>query len=179
MIDCSLCTAMVIGFTHRFQTVSESNSEDGEDFFPIYIPVATLRTAERVHPMLFCPQVSESTAIVISIDGPVDPLFDVVFGARNGYNNPIKIEFDLQELVDTIQPLLPYIKNDFRIEDEECFIICIFPVDFSGHHELFSCNEDNTGSTNYFCTTTKKMTMVGLWHKLNLICVSLKISSSI
>ena len=99
VIDCSLCAAMVIGFTHGFQTVSESNAEwrgfISNFQFISNIPVATLRTAESVHPMLFCSQVSESTAIVISIYGSENPLFDVVFGARNGYNDHIKIEFDL------------------------------------------------------------------------------------
>ena len=145
---------MVIGFTHRFQTVSESNALDGEDFFPVNIPVATLRTAEREHPIIFRPQVSDSTAMVISIDGPYNPLFDVLFGIRVEYNGPIEIDFDLERLVDTIPPLPADIRNDLRPEDEECFTIHILPLDVPGRCELFSCNEDNEGAASYFCQTT-------------------------
>ena len=57
-------TDMVIGFTQRIRTVSESDAPEGEDIFTIEIPVATLRIAEKEHPMLFLLQESSSTAIV-------------------------------------------------------------------------------------------------------------------
>ena len=44
-------TAMIIGFTERRRTVSEGGALPGLDIFPLPIPLATLRTAEREHPM--------------------------------------------------------------------------------------------------------------------------------
>ena len=149
-----LCTAMVIGFTHRFQTVSESNALYREDFFPVNIPVATLRTAERVHPIVYRLQVSDSTAIVEPTGDLEDPLFDVVFGTSFGRYDPIDEEFDLRRLEDNIPPLSAQIRNNLRPEDEECFTMGIFPIDIPGRRELFSCNEDNEGAVSYFCKTT-------------------------
>ena len=54
---------------------------------------------------------------------------------------------------DTIQPLITFIRNDFRVEDQECFTIRVFPLDIPGRLELFACNEDVVGATNYFCLT--------------------------
>ena len=42
---------MIIGFTKRRRRVSEGDALSGEDTFPLPIPLATLRTAEREHPM--------------------------------------------------------------------------------------------------------------------------------
>ena len=46
------------------------------------------------------------------------------------------------------------IRNDFEPEDEECFSIRIIPVHILGRFELFSCNEDDSDASNYFCETT-------------------------
>ena len=54
-------TAMIIGFSERRSTVSEGNAEE---HFRVPIGMATLRTAEREHPMIIRLQVSSSTAIV-------------------------------------------------------------------------------------------------------------------
>ena len=145
---------MVIGFTHRFHTVSESNALDGEDFFTVEIPVATLRRAERVHTMIFRLQGSDSTAIVEPTDRPEDPLLDVVFGIGSEYYDTISEEFDLARLENIIPSLPAQIRNDLRPEDEECFTIRIFPINVLGYRELFSCNEDNEGAASYFCKTT-------------------------
>ena len=145
---------MIIGFTHRFQTVSESNALYGEDIFVIDIPVATLRTAEREHPMIFRLQVSDSTAIVEPTGDLEDIFFDVVFGTRVGRYYPIDEEFDLYRLQDIIPSVQAQIRNDLRPEDEECFTIRIFPRDVFGRHELFSCHEDNEGTASFFCKTT-------------------------
>ena len=146
-------TDMIIGFTERIQRVSESNTKKGEDFFPIYIPVATLRLSERVHPIVFCLQ-SGSTAIVEQRDYQSNPILDAVFGSRAEPNAPLKVQFDLQSLVAVIPPLLAEIRNDLITEEEECFTIRIFPVNVQGRRELFSCNEDDSGATNLHCETT-------------------------
>ena len=113
-------TDMVVGFTQRIRTVSESDAPEGEDIFTIEIPVATLRIAEKEHPMLFRLQKSSSTAIV----GPRgdlenNPLLDAAFGNRTEHGAPIHEEFDLQPLQATIPPLTVDIRDDLRPEDEE------------------------------------------------------------
>ena len=127
----------------------------GEDFFLIDIGVATLRTAEREHPMIFRLQ-SGGTAIVEPGGSELDPLFDASFGTRdeNDEEAPIQQEFDLECLIATIEPLPALIRDDFRPEDEECFTIRIFPVDVPGRRELFQCNETDSEDGNFFCETT-------------------------
>ena len=144
---------MIIGFTQRTRTVSESDGSAGGDFFAIDIDVATQTTAERLHPMLFRLQPG-GTAIVDPFDNPSNPLLDALFGTKVESNSPIEEEFDLNRLGATIPPRYGQIRDDLRPEPEECFTIRIFPIDVLGRRELFSCNEDDSGAANYFCKTT-------------------------
>ena len=145
-----LSTAMFIGFTQRFHTVSES---DGEYNFPIDIPVATLRTSEREHPMVFR-LLSGGTAIVEPYSGRINIFFDALFGTRDEPGAFLSEYYDMKRLADTIESRYLEIRNDLRPEDEECFTMRIFPIDVPSRPELFSCNEDDSGATNYFCATT-------------------------
>ena len=131
----------------------ENETLPGEDFIPIEIGVATLRTAEREHPMVFRLQ-SGGTAIVEPGGSLGNLLLDAIFGTRDEMDDPIQEEFDLERLVSVIPSLPADIRNDLRPEDEECFTIRIFPVDVEGRRELFDCNEDDSGATNFFCETT-------------------------
>ena len=144
--------AMIIGFTERSRTVSERQSPPGFDLFPLPIGVATLRRAERKHPMKFRLQVARGSAIVEPLALQTNPLYDALFG-NSYYYLFVKVFFVLETLEDTIPPLTTFIKNDLRREDEECFTIRIFPVDVPGRRELFLCNEDDSGADNYFCLT--------------------------
>ena len=150
----SLLIAMIIGFTQRSQTVSESMALPGS-VFPLSIDVATLRTAEREHPMIFRVLDANSLAIVEPIIGAVvDPLYDARFGSRdnNGDGNRIEVVFVLKAFDDAVPSMITLIKNDLRPENEECFTIHIFPVDVSGRRKLFFCHHDS-GADNYFCLT--------------------------
>ena len=135
--------------------MSESDAPEEEEFFTIDIGVATLRPSEREHPMIFRVQLFASTAIV-EPDYSTNPLFDVVFGTRDQPNSPLQEEFNLEYLVTNIPPLTAVIRDDRRPEDEECFIIRIFPRDAPGRKALFYCYEDyyNSDATSYFCATT-------------------------
>ena len=146
-------TAMVIGFTQRVRSVSESDVTEGEDLLPIDINVATQRLAERKHPMVFRFQ-SGGTAIVEPINDIQNELFDVLFGIRLEPDAPIREEFNLERLAATIPSLPAQIREDFRPEEEECFTIRIFPIDVPGRRQLFDCNEDDTSAINFFCKTT-------------------------
>ena len=144
---------MIIGFTERRRTVSEGGALSGLDTF-LPIPLATLRTAEREHPMNIRLQVSSSTAIVEPMGRVVNQLYDATFGTRDRYyNDPIEVFFVLDALEDTIRSEATFIRDDLRPEDEECFTIRVIPVDVPGRRELFTCNEDDSGAINYFCQT--------------------------
>ena len=143
-------TVMIIGFTERRRTVSESMVPSGADTFSLLIGVATLRTAEREHPVNFRLQEASSSAIVEPIGAAVNPFYDATFVRSNNIDEPIEELFFLGALGDTIPPLTTFLRNDFRIEEVECFTIRLFPFDFP---ELFLCNEDGVGATNYFCET--------------------------
>ena len=148
-------TATIIGFTTMTVYVPENSTEPGFDIYLLPIEVATVRTAEREHPMIFRVQEAVSSAIVEPIIGVVvDPLYDATFGSRDNNGGPIEVVFVLEALQDTISPLTTFIRDDRRPEDEECFTIRIFPADVDGRRELFACNEDDSGADNYFCEHT-------------------------
>ena len=141
---------MIIGFTEKSRRVSEGLAPLGYDVFLLPIGLATMRTAERDHPMLFRLQEVSSSAIVEPLAAQTDPLLDAAFG--NSYD-PIEVFFVLDALEDHITSLITFIRDDRRPEDEESFTIRIFPVDVPGRRELFACNEDYSGVDNYFCQT--------------------------
>ena len=153
-LNCFSATAMVIGFTERSLTVSEGIAPPWYDVFPLLIEVATLRTAEREHPMVFRIQEATSSAIVEPIGDAVNQLFDATFGTRDNIDDPIEELFVLEALEGIIPPRTTFIRNDLRPEDEECFTIRTFPVDIPGRRELFTCSEDDAGESSYFCHHT-------------------------
>ena len=144
---------MIIGFTSRTVCVPENNAQPGFDVWLLPIEVATMRTAEREHPMIFRVQEASSSAIVESLGDVVNQLYDAIFGTRNNTGDPIEELFNLGALEDTIDYRIAFIRDDRRPEDQECFTIRINPVDVPGRREPFTCNEDDSGADNYFCQT--------------------------
>ena len=149
----SLYSVMVIGFNERSQTVSEGEIPTVDIFF-ILLDVSNIRTAERVHTMTFRYQEASSTAIVEPVIDQINPNFDALFGSRGLPTDPIEETIDLEPGEDTLPPRRVQIRNDFVPEPNECFSIRIFTVDVIGRRELFTCNEDNTGATSFFCEHT-------------------------
>ena len=147
--------AMIIGFTTRTVYVPENNTYPGGDVWLLPIEVATVRTAEREHPMIIRVQETISLAIVEPIGYVVNLLYDATFGTRDTIGDPIDVFFVLDPLEDTIPPRTAFIRDDRRPEDEkECFTIRIIPVDVPGRREVFTCNEYDSGADNYFCEHT-------------------------
>ena len=144
---------MIIGFTTRSVCVPENNTYPGLDVWLLPNEVATVRTAEREHPMNFRLQEASSLAIVEPIGTLAKQLYDAAFGSRDNIGEPIEVFFVLDPLVDTIPPLTVFVRNDLRPEYEECFTLRVLPVDVPGRRELFACNEDDSGADNYFCQT--------------------------
>ena len=144
---------MVIGFNIRSQTVSEGEIPN-VDRFPVLLGVSNIRTAERLHIMTFRYQEASSTAIVEPLGSLSIRQFDALFGSRGSSTDPIEETFILLPGEDTLPLLTAQIINDFVPETDECFTIRILPVDVMGRRELFTCNEDNTGATSFFCEHT-------------------------
>lgn len=143
---------MIIGFSQRIQTVSEGMVHD--DFFFLPIDVVTQRTSEREQRIMVRHQETSSTATVESLESLSDLNFDVLFGTTRHPGDFLETRINLLPLRNAIRPILTRIRNDFVIEDEECFTIRISPFDFSEQHEFFSCNEDIDGANSYFCEHT-------------------------
>ena len=143
---------MVIGFTERSQTVSEGQ-EPGL-VFQLMLGVSTLRTAERLHSMVFRYQPSSSSAIVEPLIEQLNLNYDALFGSRSGPTDPIQEGRDLEWGASDIQPLFTLIRDDVIVEPDECYVIRIFPADIEGRRELFTCNEDSSGATSFFCEHT-------------------------
>ena len=142
---------MVIGFTQRIRTVSEG-AVPGVDLFQLQIIVSSLRSAERVHPMVF--RILEtSTNTTVETLTPASNIFDAAFGLRANLNDPIEESTDLFPGERTIS-LLTAIRNDLIPEEIECYTIRIFPVDVPGRHDVFTCTEDSEGADSYFCEHT-------------------------
>ena len=144
----------MIGFNHRVQTVSESLVPSSDDLEIVSIAISASRRAQRDHLMVFRYEESTSTAVVEPANDVSNPLFDAVFGFRVSPDDPIEEQYILQSGEHEIPSLRVSIRNEFNIEEEECFTINIFPVDVPGRTDLFSCNEDSIGATNYFCKHT-------------------------
>ena len=143
---------MIIGFTSRSRTVSEGDAPGGSDFNTLSIDVATERTSERTHTIVFRHLESASTAVVQSNFVQRDPFFDAIFG--NEDNDPLEEQFPLQPGESEIPSRVTGVLNDFRPEDDECYTIGIFTTDIGGPRELFDCNDDDDMEDNFFCLHT-------------------------
>ena len=148
--------AMIIGFTSRSQTVSEGDALPASDINLLMIDVATERTSERIHTIIFRHLESASTATVVSmiLQGG-NFMFDAFFGDE-GYEggDPIEQRFPLQPGQSVIPSRVTQVLNDFCPEEDECYTIGIFTTDIPGARELFSCNDDEDMANNFFCLHT-------------------------
>ena len=127
------------------------------DLFPLFVTVSTLRTSERSHTIVFRYQESSNTAIVETFTIQNNPLYDALFGNRTDnvpLGDPIQVIEILNPGIDVIPSLMTKIRNDFRPEDQECYTISIMTPDIEGVRESFTCNEDDSNSTEFFCDHT-------------------------
>ena len=141
-----LNSAMVIGFTEKSKTISESAALIG-------INVAATRSSERLYPITVQHNEQRSTAVVGSLVGDSFNS-DIRFGVRQSPNDPLIQQADLQPGLTTLQIITAVIVQDLKIEPEECFTLQIFFTGYSSAREpLVTCNADDS-STNYFCEHT-------------------------
>ena len=142
---------MVIGFTERSRTVSESLAVDSSYF--LGIDIATLRVSEMGHRIIIRHNEQLSTAVVESILGQTT-LSDVSFGARRLSGGPLEIFSELNPGQATLRRVFAVIIQDFLIEPEECFTLQLHFSETPGARvPLVTCNADDS-STNFFCEHT-------------------------
>ena len=142
---------MVIGFTQRTQTVSESQAPENSDQFNTLLDVRALIISEKEFTVNF--NVLSGDAEVQATNLIVVPP-DALFGIRDEVDTNIKDTRNLILLNDTLEtPPVVTIIDDFRPEMEECFIITIAIPD-GGDRDNFVCREDNENSDSFFCRHT-------------------------
>ena len=144
---------MIIGFTERSRTVSESGATPGESQYLLGIDMATLRVSEMEHVIIIRHNEQLSTAVVESFVG-VNDFSDALFGARGDSRDPLELVFNLDPGQATLRRVSASIVEDFRIEPEECFTLQLYFYETPGARApLVTCNAGNS-STNFFCEHT-------------------------
>ena len=143
---------MFIGFLQRYQDISE-NAGGPLTFFPLSINVSTPRASERNHTVVFWYLGSSSTAIVVPVNEPEDPLYDAKFGCRKIGDHPIEVTHILYPGKRTLS-LTTTIRNDNRPEDQECYTISIYISELTLRVPPFRCNDDYRNPTEFFCDHT-------------------------
>ena len=144
---------MIIGFTERSRTVSESGATPGVSQYRLSIDMATLRVSERFHGITIRHNEQLSTAVVGPFIGG-NIFYDALFGARDDSRDPLQDRDILDPGQTTLRRVYPSIVEDFRIEPEECFTLQLYFYETPGARvPLVTCNAGNS-STNFFCEHT-------------------------
>ena len=145
--------AMIIGFTQRRQTVSESDAAPGVDTLFLFLGVNSSRISELDYVVQF--HVLETgNATVEAFNVQFQPRFDALFGTTEAANNPIEDSRVLWAGTQELSEIVTIIVNDFAPEDPiECYEIRIFSLDIMTHI-LFTCNEDEADPVDFFCIHT-------------------------
>ena len=147
---------MIIGFDQRYSNVLE-NAGGTTDLSSISISVSSMRTSERDYKIVFRYQQSSNTAIVETFTNQSNPLYDALFGIRrdNGLAGAPIVVTQILRLGNIMIPsVMTKVRNDIRPEDRECYTISIMTIDIEGVRESFTCNEDDSNSTKFFCDHT-------------------------
>ena len=119
----------------------------------LQIPVTADSISERDHRLVFHLLESSSTALVVDHNFP-SAAFDAIFGFRSSPESQITVYYDIRRGESELPfPLRVFIRNDFLIEDEECFSIRLMSADIANSAQ-FTCNDDESGATNFFCEHT-------------------------
>ena len=138
-----------IGFSQRIQTVSEADVVvPDEDIITVTLSITADSVASTEYKLLLQQQESNSTALVESTSDTTRTDFDALFGTRDTADQPLK-EFHALYAGEISFRTYVYIRNDFVIEEEECFT-----VNLSSRGVVpFLCNDDAL-ATSFFCSHT-------------------------
>jgi hypothetical protein len=142
---------MVIGFTLRSQTVSESQAPSGQSSFIVDIEVMSERASEVDYKFLVRHVDNVGDAAVTREENVM--LVTTGFDALFGIGKPLE---EMQVLAAGNQQLSvnAVIIDDVHAEEEECFTLRIVVMDTGiGMHRNFTCNEFNN-PVDFFCLHT-------------------------
>ena len=130
---------MILGFGQRRQTVSEADTQLGQEGINIGILITSLRRSE-IDYLVGIRSVIEGQPIIEPAENVLNPMFDGTFGSReeNTINNLVRIE-NLRINTTQLPALQAFIRDDILPEDEECFDLSIFPVN-PQEMKIFMCN---------------------------------------
>ena len=144
--------AMIIGFTQRRQTVSESDAPPGFNM-SLFLGVNSSRISELTYEVMF--RVLETgNATVEAFNLQFQPRFDALFGTTEAANNPIEDSRVLRAGTQELSVIETLIVNDFTPEDPiKCYEIRILSLDIITRI-LFTCNEDDADPVDFFCIHT-------------------------
>ena len=146
---------MIIGFSQRRQTVSET-SGPLELVAVLEIDVRSLIVSEINYDVTFETPISnmDRTADVGAINpGPANIFdHDALFGTTNETVGDLEDSRKLpngQIILST--PLAITIINDFKPECVECFTISIASPDITGDRDIYECFDDDDNMDMFFC----------------------------
>ena len=108
-----------------------------------------MRVSEKEVPIVFFSHNNRSTAVVSSLHSATLKS-NALFGFRDAPGEPVQELYNLDPYQSAIEPRIPTILDDFKVELIECFIIRInFGYIIPGKRQpLATCNEEGT---NFFC----------------------------
>ena len=140
--------AMIIGFTQRRQTVSETDRQNQS--VTINVEVRSMLESEKSYTVTF--KAPSSIMEHVECNHPMNLLdYDALFGDFNATTG----NFDLCLLINgsTVlsTPLTLTIVNDFNPEPVECFTISIASPGIAGDRDIFECFDDDDNMDMYFC----------------------------
>ena len=136
-----------LGFAVKTLTVLEGEEYD---LFPVSIALSVEGTSEREHEILFRVETDSTATVESVIYVGVD--FDATFGTRYDPEGPLEEVHLLYPGETEIQPLRVTIKNDFLIEEQECFTLRAF-IQEGPDGADFTCN-NGPDATDFFCEIT-------------------------
>ena len=128
--------------------MSEADVLPGHDFIDIILSITADSVASTDYTLLLQHQESNSTALVESISNLIHTDYDALFGIRGSVGRPLQEIHDLHAGEVSVYTDV-FIRNDFIIEEEECFMISLS----SRGVVPFLCNDD-ASATNFFCSHT-------------------------
>ena len=129
--------------------MSEADVPPGEDFKHLYLHINANTAASTEYIVLLQHQESISTAVVDTFVFQTRTEFDALFGLRDDTNQPLQEAQILSSGEEFLQTTV-FIRNDFVIEEEECFTINLSNIGDAP----FLCNDDGATATNFFCSHT-------------------------
>ena len=147
---------MVIGFSERRQTVSESDAPPNTESFDLNIDIHSMRMSE-IHYIVNLRALETGTALVEPIKFIDITAVDALFGTRmneSDTESPIVASHNLTAGSISFR-ITTIIIQDFSPEEPlKCYTIRILSPDVMGDRNIFTCFQDEDNKTDFYCLHT-------------------------